>query len=209
LERIVAAVACGVVAGAVVALLAPWQFALLVGWSVAAVVVLAWIWGHVWKHPYPTPAGIEEELEPEHHARWWFLAAGLASLSSVVLALIKSGDSSGSEAVLLNIGSVVTIALSWAVIQVEFMLRYAAEYYKRPEGGIGFPGPDEHVVVRPSYLDFAYVAFTIGMTYQVSDTTLKTRGVRKVVLRHALLSFVFGVVILGTTVNLIADLLRN
>jgi hypothetical protein len=54
----------------------------------------------------------------------------------------------------------------------------------------------------------AYVAFTIGMTYQVSDTTVRDPRIRRAVLSHALLSYLFGVVIIGGSVNLIAGLLR-
>jgi uncharacterized membrane protein len=57
------------------------------------------------------------------------------------------------------------------------------------------------------YQDFAYVAFTVGMTFQVSDTDVQTREVRRTVLRHELLSFLFGAVILGVTINVIASLL--
>ncbi len=55
---------------------------------------------------------------------------------------------------------------------------------------------------------FAYVAFTIGMTYQVSDTTVRNPRIRRAVLSHALLSYLFGVVIIGGAVNLIAGLVR-
>jgi uncharacterized membrane protein len=58
----------------------------------------------------------------------------------------------------------------------------------------------------PCYTDFAYLAFTIGMTFQVSDADLETKEFRRVALRHALLSFVFGTGILATTINLVASL---
>jgi hypothetical protein len=44
------------------------------------------------------------------------------------------------------------------------------------------------------------------MTYQVSDTDLKTRKIRATALRPALLSCVFGAVVLAITVNLVAGL---
>ena len=59
---------------------------------------------------------------------------------------------------------------------------------------------------QPAYVDFAYLAFTIGMTYQVSDTDLKARTIRATALRQAPLSFVLGAVILATTINLVAGL---
>jgi uncharacterized membrane protein len=60
--------------------------------------------------------------------------------------------------------------------------------------------------VRPPYTDFAYLAFTIGMTFQVSDTDLQSAQFRALALRHALLSYVFGAVILAATINLVASL---
>jgi uncharacterized membrane protein len=66
------------------------------------------------------------------------------------------------------------------------------------------PGQDD----PPRYADFAYLAFTIGMTFQVSDTDLKTTEIRATALRHALLSYLFGSVILAATINLIAGLAR-
>jgi uncharacterized membrane protein len=58
----------------------------------------------------------------------------------------------------------------------------------------------------PTYADFAYLAFTIGMTYQVSDTQLSTREMRKTALRHALLSFVFVTSVVAMTINIVAQL---
>jgi len=86
------------------------------------------------------------------------------------------------------------------------LLRYADQHYRSKPGGIAFGTEDDHE--HPSYRDFAYVAFTIGMTYQVSDTTLRDPRIRRTVLAHALLSYVFGVVIVAGSVNLISGLFR-
>ena len=67
-------------------------------------------------------------------------------------------------------------------------------------------GVDFNQSASPRYLDFAYLAFTIGMTFQVSDTDLQTSAIRATALRHALLSFLFGAIIVATTVNLVAGL---
>jgi uncharacterized membrane protein len=74
-------------------------------------------------------------------------------------------------------------------------------YYEGAEGGVNF-----HQDEPPSYRDFAYLALTLGMTFQVSDTDLRTTAIRATALRHALLSYVFGTVILAATINLIAGL---
>ena len=81
-------------------------------------------------------------------------------------------------------------------------LHYAHRYYSDHPGGIDFPGDGD-----PRYADFAYLAFTVGMTYQVSDTSLVDPRIRHEVLGHALLSFVFGTVILATVVNGVASIL--
>ncbi|MGH9277374.1 MAG: DUF1345 domain-containing protein, partial [Acidimicrobiales bacterium] len=93
------------------------------------------------------------------------------------------------------------IVLAWAVVHSVYTLRYARLYYQ--EGG----GIDFSQAADPDYRDFAYVAFTIGMTYQVSDTEVASRSIRHTVLRHALLSFVFGTAILAVTINVVASLL--
>jgi len=58
----------------------------------------------------------------------------------------------------------------------------------------------------PTYRDFAYLAFTVGMTFQVSDTDIGKSAIRETVLRHALISFLFGAVIIAVTINLVAGL---
>ena len=80
--------------------------------------------------------------------------------------------------------------------------RYADLYYTQ-DGGIDFNGDDV-----PDYRDFAYLAFTIGMTYQVSDTNLQTKAVRRTALRHALLSYLFGTAIIAVMINVVASIAR-
>ena len=82
-----------------------------------------------------------------------------------------------------------------------FTVQYARIYYADEPGGVDFNSPEP-----PTFHDFAYLAFTMGITYQVSDTNLQTTQFRRTVLRHALLSYVFGSVILATTINLVVGL---
>ena len=117
-----------------------------------------------------------------------------------------AGRESGAQRVLLIGAAVLTVVLSWTVINTVYTLRYADEHFRSRAGGIAFGDQDGHE--RPSYRDFAYVAFTIGMTYQVSDTTLRDTRIRRTVLAHAILSYLFGVVIVAGTVSLISGLIR-
>jgi len=82
--------------------------------------------------------------------------------------------------------------------KMHFLLN-SVKYY--PDGGVNF-----NQDAPPRYLDFAYLAFTIGMTFQVSDTDLQTGSIRATALRRALLSYLFGAVILATTINLFSGL---
>jgi uncharacterized membrane protein len=96
---------------------------------------------------------------------------------------------------------VVSIAASWLVLHTVLTLRYARLYYADPRGGVGFNQDSD-----PTFRVFAYVAFTVGMTFQVSDTTIQKAAIGATVLRHALVSFVFDAVIIAVTVNVIAGL---
>ncbi len=109
---------------------------------------------------------------------------------------------------LLEAFGVFTIVCSWLLVHTVFALRYAHVYYTEPEGGIDFK-TQPRGTEDPDYLDFAYTAFTIGMTFQVSDTDITRREMRHQLLRHALISFLFGAVILATTVNVVAGLLKH
>jgi uncharacterized membrane protein len=99
----------------------------------------------------------------------------------------------------VGIGSV---AAAWLVVHTVFTVPYARLHYLNGSSGIDFNQDDE----QPTHGDFPYLAFTIGMTHQVSDTDLKARTIRGTALRQALVSFVLGAVILETTINLVAGL---
>jgi uncharacterized membrane protein len=132
--------------------------------------------------------------------------ASVASLLGVGLALHIAGQSSGPPRAALIVAAVLTVVLSWVVVNTVYTLRYADLHFGSAGAGIAFGDSAERE--RPTYRDFAYVAFTIGMTYQVSDTTLRNPRIRRAVLAHALLAYLFGVVIVGGSVNLIAGLVR-
>jgi uncharacterized membrane protein len=102
--------------------------------------------------------------------------------------------------------AVLTVVLSWTVVNTVYTLRYADLHFA--SGAVGIAFGDSAEQEPPTYRDLAYVAFTIGMTYQVSDTTVRDSRIRRTVLSHALLSYLFGVVIVGGAVNLVAGLLR-
>jgi uncharacterized membrane protein len=113
--------------------------------------------------------------------------------------LVRAGHTTGlSKAQLVGL-SVVSIILAWSVVHTVYSLRYAKLYYEGTAGGVEFNAEE-----APRYIDFACLALTIGMTFQVSDTNLESTSIRRTALRHALLSYAFGTLIIATTINLIA-----
>jgi uncharacterized membrane protein len=206
LFRFTVAVAVGALTGVAVALLAAWQFAILAGWDCAAITFVAWVWMSVgWFTPEETSDFATREDTGRVGTSLLLLSASVASLVGTGFDLIKANQAHSGGRVALTLIAVCTVASSWALVQTVFALRYAHEYYTPPVGGIDFKTHDE----EPDYQDFAYVAFTVGMTFQVSDTDIQARRTRRTVLRHALLAYLFGAVILAVVVNVIASLLNG
>ena len=205
-RRTVVAAASGLLAAAIVVWFVPWELTILVAWDVAAVMVLARSWGHLWRFDaVQTQEYATREDDTRAGSELLLIVAGSVSLVGVALAFLEANRTSAGMEVVLRATGVLTIALSWGVVHTVFALRYARLYYAEPIGGIDFKNRTD----LPDYRDFAYVAFTIGMTFQVSDTDVQNQVIRRTVLRHALLAFFFGAVILATTVNVIASLLND
>jgi uncharacterized membrane protein len=181
-----------------------WPVAVLVGWNASAVAFLAAVLPVVARANGPrTEALATREDETRRTARFLVQASCGASLVAVVFALGVAKHEAGGRRALLVAVAIVTVIVSWTVVNTVFTLRYADLFYRSPGRGIDF---GEAAEGQPDYRDFAYLAFTIGMTYQVSDTTLHDRDLRRTVLVHAFVSYFFGVVIVAAGVNVVAGL---
>jgi uncharacterized membrane protein len=197
-------VTAGLVVGIVLALAVVWQVAVLLGWDVTATIFLIWTWLTLAGRDAPRTrqiAVMEDPSVPVADAA--IVVAGVACLGAVAFVLIKASNSQGGVKALLIAVGVVSVALSWAALHTIFTLRYARIYYAGTEGGIDFNEKDP-----PNYVDFAYMAFTIGMTFQVSDTDISSKQMRSTALRHAMLSYLFGAVIVALMINVVASLLH-
>lgn len=200
--RVAVSLACGALTAAVVALIGPVWLVPLSAWDVTGVVFVGWMWSSIWSlDPSDTAARARCENPGRAAADVLLLCASVVSLLAVGLVLVQAGKLHGLEKGLLVGMGVASVVLGWAVVHTIFTLRYAKLYYGSRSGGIDFNEDDE-----PDYADFAYLALTIGMTFQVSDTDLQTKEIRRTALRHALLSYIFGALIIATTINLIAGL---
>jgi uncharacterized membrane protein len=199
--------AVGLVAGVVSAFFAPWQASTLIGWDVAAVLNIAWVVTTAGRfNATETREFATREDDSRFSAQFLLVGAGVASLVGVGFDLYKASQTSGAaKAFFVGLG-VFTVVASWAVVHVTYGLRYAHEYYGVGDvGGIDFKASPDYA---PDYRDFAYVAFTVGMTWQVSDTDIQSRRIRRTVLAHALFAYLFGAVILAASINVVASLLQ-
>ncbi|MFI7658646.1 DUF1345 domain-containing protein [Micromonospora parva] len=172
----------------------------LVMWTIAAGTILVWVWRACWS---ASPRRTEQLAEAEQQSRSTdaaILIASAISLAAVAEALIRASDQQDVVAVTLVILSVIAVVLAWALVNTVFALKYARLYY-RHDGGIDFKQGDP-----PAYADFAYVAFTVGMSYAPGENEPTSNRVRRIALGHALLSYTFGTGILAVAVNLVTNL---
>lgn len=190
----------GLLLGVPMGLAFGWTVGGFAGWLVSAAVFLGWTWAAIWPMDARSTARFAQREDPSRPLRDLVLLVGaVVSVLAVALVIFRAQE---SGPVSLTIG-VASIVASWSAVHTVFTLAYARHYYSDPIGGIDF-----NQAGSPSYRDFAYLAFTVGMTFQVSDTAVASPLIRTSVLRHALISFVFGTVIIAVTINLVAGLGR-
>lgn len=194
----------GCATGTTVGVLSQWWFGVVTGWAAAAATYLVWVWLTVRRlDAVQTRSHATREDPGLQVSDMLILLASLASLGAVTLLLLISHTPKAIDKAVVAAVALGSVAVSWLLVHTLYALRYAREYYSDPVGGIDFNNPAE----PPRYIDFAYLAFDLGMTYQVSDTSLTSSELRSIVFRHTLLSYVFGAVVLATTINLVAGLL--
>jgi uncharacterized membrane protein len=206
-------VTVGVLVGAVVGVATAWatvpSAAVLLGWDVAVAIYLAWTLSAVRGLDAELTAELANREDPSAPvAELLLIGANVAVLGAVAFALVKAGQAVGEMKAFLIALGLFSVVLSWTVVHTIFMLRYARAYCSGsagsgPVGGIEF-NEDE----PPTYIDFAYFAFTIGMTFQVSDTSITSKTVRRLTLRHSLFAYLYGAVLLGLVINVVATLLK-
>ena len=198
-----------VVAGAIVLVVAlvlgaDWPVALTGSWGVAALVIICVVWARIYSmDAEKTKRNARSEDFSRPTADLVVLAASVGSLGAIGYTLARAGHSHGATKGLLIALALSVVSLSWLTVHTLYLVRYGDQYYGDPIGGIEF-NDDE----PPDYRDFAYLALTIGMTFQVSDTTLQTKAMRRLAIRHALLSFLFVAVIGALTINTVGALLQ-
>jgi len=196
--------AVGAIAAVITGLVSSWSYSGAVGWIFACITYILWVWIRMWPldsdairahSTHDDPGAVVGDL--------LVLGASVASLGAVALVLVRASSANGLQQAAISGVALLSLALSWFLIHTLYAQRYAREYYGHPEGGIDFPSDED---ADPVFSDFAYLAFDLGQTYQISDTALRSTKLRRMVLRHTLLSYLFGTVILASAINLVVGL---
>ena len=178
-----------------------WRIAALTAWEAGGLTLLILAWISIVRSSAAETHKRAASEDPGRTAVYALvlLSSGSSLLSTTVL--VRRGGAlhpSGGDGLLIL--CLANVALSWALTHTAFTLRYAHLYYRADDEGVGgveFPGG-----ARPTYFDFAYLAFTIGMCFQVSDATISSAQIRKSVLLHGVLSFIYNTAILAFVLNL-------
>lgn len=178
---------------------APWQDALAMGFDLSAGVFLLSLLPLLRRFPV---------AEMRRHAQENDANRTLIVVISTLLALVVMAAISGELAAarggdqMAMVKLLVTLVLAWLFANSVYALHYAHLYYFGSDetgghrGGIQFPGTNS-----PDYSDFAYFAFTLGMTFQTSDVAISEPSVRRLVLVQCLASFVFNIGVIAFTIN--------
>jgi len=175
---------------------------ILSGWGVFALANAIWILLLTWPmNAAATKAHATFEAPGRRVARLISILGSVFSLVAVLVVSIQAQQLHGVEKYFLAGIAVVSVAASWALIQMEYVLRYARLYHSAPFGGIDFNQKQD-----PDYTDFVYFSVNLGMTYQVADTDVQQNSIRRMVIAHTVLSYLFGTVILASIINLVVGL---
>jgi uncharacterized membrane protein len=176
---------------------------LLVGWDIGIGLYLMlafYLWARSDTHRIRRRASLQDE--GQFTMLVLTVAAAAACLAAIFAELGTSGGATRQAGQLIL--ATATIVLAWAFIHVMFALHYAHEFYGEGRdhrtGGMTFPGAEE-----PDYWDFAYFSFVVGMCAQVSDVVVTSRVIRRTVLAHSIVSFLFNAALLALTVNIAAS----
>jgi uncharacterized membrane protein len=202
-RRTLACLAFGAFAGTVVALTIAPRLGPLVAWCTAGVLALVWVWRICWPQD---AAGTERLAREESSTRITddaIIAACLVSIVAVIVAVVQANSRSNDAiSVALVILSVLGTIVAWALVNTVYAFKYARLYFvDHHEGGFDF-----RQTTPPTYSDFAYLSFTIAMSYGVSETEPTNSHTRRKALLHALLSYFFGTVLIAVAINLVTGL---
>jgi uncharacterized membrane protein len=199
--RLPVGLAAGLIVGTAVSNRFSLPFGLLAGWLAGALLVDVWLWATIWPlDARATRSHVKEEDPGRRVGSFVGLFCSVASVGAIGYLLLQRAPTTRLVVIQAAL-CVISVVVAWITVHTIFTVRYAHIYYSEPDGGFDF-----HQHQPPRYSDFAYVAFTVGMSYAISDTDVGKSEIRRLVLLHALISYLLGAVVLGATINLLVSL---
>ncbi|MES2332573.1 MAG: DUF1345 domain-containing protein [Bacteroidota bacterium] len=183
---------------------------LLVGWDAFCIAMIAFSWVLFFTTDQKDVSKVVESQDEGIKAIFAIvLVAVCFSLFGALLLLKEPSGNTGSKIVHILV-SLSPVLLSWILLHTIFTVRYAHLYndHNKLNSGTDTGGIDFPTKAQPDYVDFAYFSFVIGMTFQVSDVQVNSRVIRRFVLLHSLISFIFNTTIVALTINAVAGLTK-
>jgi len=174
---------------------------LLAAWDVAALLMSSFAWMIFLKAgPHETHQHAGTQDPGRRAVNVLVILTSCVSLLATAVVLRQARAQAPEVRDLFVVLCILAVASAWVLTHSAFALRYAHLYYRDDHEGVG--GLTFPTDAAPCYLDFAYFAFTIGMCFQVSDVSVPSRQIRRAVLGHSVLSFLYNTAILATAINL-------
>ena len=181
---------------------------IMISWDVFSLSMITYLWTSFFRSKADQ---IREQAKEVDESRIIIFIVVLCSiLISLlgILIMLNYADTVATHKALHFPVSILGVILSWILLHTIFTVRYAHLYYgdnvNKPLkqcGGIDFPHDD-----APDFFDFAYFAFIVGMTFQVADTNINSKRIRRMVLMHAIISFCFNTIIVALSIGIISGL---
>ncbi len=200
------------VAGGVAAVPMPlaWSAHALLAWCAGATIFLGLAWWLAMKFDaLRTREHAQSQDQPSALLFALVLASVFASTGAIAM-MQQQSQSMGSTELLAHLAlSLVSLAVSWLLMQTIFAFRYAHLYYHEElrghvqGAGLEFPGKQ-----APDYFDFLYYAHVVGMTSQVSDVVVTSHKMRRLTLLHSVSSFAFNMLVLALSINVMSSVIR-
>ena len=185
--------------------------AILIGFDVGTLVFFASLVSLVSGATATSMRQRSQANEPDHHLLL-LLSMGIAAVTIAgiwaeffAIAALPRAE----KAAMIGLAT-FSLALVWLFANALGTIHYAHLWYLQGDNGkdargLDFPGPDHN----PDYLDFAYFAAVLSMTFQVSDVQVTTKPVRRLVLLHGLVAFLFNISVIAISVSLVSNALGN
>lgn len=201
----------GFAAGVAVYLFLPAHWSLisriLVSWDCGVCLFLALI--YAWMTGLTARQICSRYVEEDESAPFILVVvtvAALLSLIAIVEPLATLRHVNGAERVWHFSLAAATLIASWLLVPTMFTTHYADMFYSAGQNDrpLSFPQTE-----MPVFWDFAYFSFTIAAACQTADVVTTRSSIRKVVIVHELISFLFNASILGFAINVTAGLIGS